>query len=98
MKRGAWLLIVGAALAPATPAPAQSGGGFRLDFNSIDGGAGRMSAGAFVLTGSIAQPDAGANAPLQGGIFRLRPGVLAGVVAGAPGSAHIFSDGFEAQP
>lgn len=98
MRRGAWLLIVAAALAPATPAPAQSGGGFRLDFNSIDGGAGRMSAGAFVLTGVIAQPDVGANTPLQGGTFRLLPGVLAGGQAGAAGSDHIFSDSFEATP
>lgn len=98
MKRSALLLVLAAALAPATPAPAQSGGGFRLDFNSIDGGAGRMSAGAFVLTGVIAQPEASANSPLQGGAFRLQPGVLAGALAGAPGSDRIFSDSFEALP
>jgi hypothetical protein len=98
MRRGALLLVVSAALAPAAPAPAQSGGGIRLDFNSIDGGAGRMSAGPFVLTGVIGQPETAANAPLQGGVFRLQPGVLAGVVAGGPVSDSIFSDSFEATP
>jgi hypothetical protein len=84
-------LIAILGLAWALPLGAQSGGGFDLTWSSVDGGAGRASAsGALVLTGSIGQPDAAANSPLIGGVFRLQPGFLAAV-----NSDRIFANGFD---
>ncbi len=60
---------------PVTSLHAQSGGGYDLTWNSIDGG-GYMasSGGAYVLMGTIGQPDAGAlsSGPyvLQGGFWK----------------------------
>lgn len=47
-----------------------SGGGFRIRSHTIDGGA-RSTGGAFVLSGTTGQADAGDHV---GGAFRLRGG------------------------
>ncbi len=60
---------------PITSLHAQSGGWYNLTWNSIDGG-GYMasSGGAYVVTGTIGQPDAGtlSSTPyvLQGGFWK----------------------------
>jgi hypothetical protein len=61
------------------PSLAQSGGGFDLSHNTIDGGGATFSsAGAFALGGTIGQPDAG---PLQSGAtYELRGGFWPGVL------------------
>ena len=43
----------------ASTALAQSGGGFTLDWSTIDGGGGTSTGGGFTLAGTIGQPDAG---------------------------------------
>lgn len=52
---------------------------FTIDWASIDGGGGTSFGGAYSLTASIGQPDAGT--PLSGGIYTLTGGFLAGVGA-----------------
>ena len=46
-------------LLAAAPALAQSGGGFDLSWNTIDGGGAASSGGSFIVMGTIGQPDAG---------------------------------------
>ncbi len=73
MKRisSAVMLIVIATLNPS-PSRSQVGGGFDLTWNTIDaGGVMRSTGGAFELSGTIGQPDAGR---LSGGAFELTGG------------------------
>lgn len=57
---------------------------------TVDGGGGRSAGGAFVLDGSIGQPEA----PLaEGGPWRLRGGFWFPASAGADDA--LFLDGFE---
>ena len=51
-------------------------GGFSLSRGIIAGGGGRLNSGAFSLTGTIGQPEAGV--PLHSGGFSLTGGGLAG--------------------
>lgn len=50
------------------------GGGFELDWHTIDGGGGTSVGGAFELSGTIGQPDAGV---MSGGNFELVGGFWA---------------------
>jgi hypothetical protein len=43
----------------AVPVLAQTGGGYDLTWNTIDGGGGVSSGGGYTLSGAIGQPDAG---------------------------------------
>ncbi|MHC4645338.1 MAG: hypothetical protein ACYTBJ_07540 [Planctomycetota bacterium] len=70
-----WLFFVLGFLVSWSPAWAQSGGGFVLEWSTIDGGAGVSSAGQYVISGTIAQPDAGAMA---NGRFELSGGFWPG--------------------
>lgn len=56
-----------------TPAMAQSGGGYDMKWNSVDGGAQSSTAGNFKLIGIIGQPDAGT---MSGGGFKFNGGFL----------------------
>ncbi len=78
------LLVCASGLAVAQ----SSGGSFRLRAHSIDGGGQGSSGGAFVVTGSIGQPDAGVHA---GGTFRLTGGLW----GTARGDDVLFRDGFD---
>jgi hypothetical protein len=60
------LALAGAALSPAL-AHAQ----YTIDWFTIDGGGGDTAGGAFTLSGTIGQPDAGAQA---GGTFQVSNG------------------------
>jgi hypothetical protein len=53
------LAIVGLLLAGAGSASAQSGGPFKLDWSSVDGGGGTCAGGKLSLSGTAGQPDAG---------------------------------------
>jgi hypothetical protein len=61
------------------PVAAQSGGGYDLTWNSIDGGGGVSTGGGYTLNGSIGQPDAGAQG---GGTFTLLGGFWGALDAG----------------
>ncbi len=58
---------------------AQSGGPYNLEWNTVDGGGGSMSGGAYVLNGTIGQADAGA--PMTGGNYVLQGGFWGGAAA-----------------
>ena len=72
MKRAAIFLALAAFLLLASVALAQSGGGYDLSWNTVDGGGYTFSAGGdYTLGGSIGQPDAGL---LIGGSYMLGGG------------------------
>lgn len=54
-----------------TPVSAQSGGGYDLTWNTIDGGSGTTDGGVYSLSGTIGQPDAGT---MNGGSYTLNGG------------------------
>jgi len=65
----------------AAPAKAQT---YSIDWYSIDGGGGTSTGGAYLVSGTIGQPDAGS---LKGGTYALEAGfwgVFAVQVPGAP--------------
>ena len=69
-------LVVTGALIGAGEAAAQSGGGYDLTWNTIDGGGATFATGGvYRLGGTIGQPDAGT---LTGGVFMLAGGFWAG--------------------
>lgn len=55
----------------ARSASAQSGGGYDLTWNSIDGGGSTSAGGTYSLSGTIGQPDAGT---MSGGAYALNGG------------------------
>lgn len=103
------LIALAAALAPAwaaTPlrgegegdrATADATGGSALAVArwTIDGGGGRSSGGSYVLSASIAQPDADPLHPATGAGYAIEGGFWPGVVQGVPTTA-LFADSFEA--
>ena len=52
-------IFVAAVLLGAGVAGAQTGGGFDLSWSTVDGGGAASAGGAFVVIGTIGQPDAG---------------------------------------
>jgi hypothetical protein len=68
-----------------TKSLAQSGGGYDLSWNSIDGRGETSTGGGYSLTGVIGQPDAGT---LTGGAYTLQGGFLAVTIA--PNNAAMF--------
>ena len=73
MKRRMILLSLAAVFLLFTVAGSQ--GGYTLPGFAIGAGGGRCSGGAYVLVGTIGQPDAGA---MVGGAYALSGGLLAG--------------------
>ncbi|MCP4708421.1 MAG: hypothetical protein GY869_07345, partial [Planctomycetes bacterium] len=67
------VVVVGLSFAtiPVSKTIAQSGGTYDLTWSTIDGGGGRSTGGAFILEGTIGQPDAGL---LSGGEYVLAGG------------------------
>ena len=65
----------------ALTALAQSGGGYDLTWNTIDGGGGTSTSagGVYTLSGTIGQPDAGTLSS-PGGTYTLNGGFWGGVV------------------
>lgn len=64
-------LLVGRIADVPHSALAQSGGGYDLTWNTIDGGGGTSTGGTYTLSGTIGQPDAGT---LSGGAYTLNGG------------------------
>ena len=63
----------------AATVQAQTGGGYDLTWNTIDGGGGMFSTGgSYSLGGTIGQPDAGT---LNGGGYTLNGGFWGGAIA-----------------
>lgn len=77
----------------AVSAGPSSGGAFVLDPNTLDGGGGASTGGAFTLSGTIGQPDA-SNA-MTGGAFQLTGGFWRQAAGGGGGPGAIFQDSFE---
>ncbi len=74
----AWALAA-LLVAGGQTAAAQTGGGYDLTWNSIDGGGATFgTGGGYSLGATIGQPDAGAA---SGGAYSLRGGFWAGVPA-----------------
>jgi hypothetical protein len=61
-KLARWVLLLLLALlcAGGSAVHAQSGGGYSLTWNSMDGGGAASTGNGYTLTGTIGQPDAGA--------------------------------------
>src|SRR5215471_15509266 len=79
----------------ATGAHAQTGGGFDLRWNVVPGGGASSSSGAYKVTGSGGQPDAG---QVSGGAWKISGGFwwtrvtatdVPSPAAGAPGRFHL---------
>lgn len=66
------ILAIGAVLLIAGNIFAQSGGGFTLTTWTVDGGGGRSTGGAYILSGTVGQPDSGMSQ--TGGGYTLRGG------------------------
>ncbi|MEZ6317388.1 MAG: hypothetical protein R3B49_01350 [Phycisphaerales bacterium] len=60
----------------AMAGPRSSGGGYVIDWYTMDGGGGTSSGGVYELSGTIGQPDAAP--PLAGGAYDLEPGFWPG--------------------
>jgi hypothetical protein len=75
-----WLLLVLLLLLTvATSVSAQSGGGYDLSWNTVDGGGTTWSeGGGYSLGGTVGQPDAGV---LSGGGYTLAGGFWGGAAA-----------------
>lgn len=64
---------------------------------TVDGGGGRWSGGAYIVTGTIAQPDSDPLQPSMGGGYAITGGFWPGIVRTAP-TTMLFADGFEPTP
>jgi hypothetical protein len=71
ISRGVLLLVLVLLCAGGSVAQAQTGGGYGLVWNTIDGGGTVSTGGGYSLTGTIGQPDAGS---LAGGGYSLSGG------------------------
>ncbi len=78
MKRAVLLIPIVAALLIVSIVAAQSGGGYDLAWNTIDGGGGTSSGGGYSLADTIGQTDAGT---LIGGGYTLNGGFWSGAVS-----------------
>ncbi len=78
MKRISLFISIILALLVVSIAVAQSGGGYDLTWNTIDGGGGTSSNGAYTLNGTIGQADAGS---LSGSGYTLSGGFCVGAAA-----------------
>jgi hypothetical protein len=77
--KAAWFLLVCLLLLAAPLALAQSGGGYDLRWNTVDGGGGAFTtAGGYSLGGTVGQADAGL---LSGGGYVMSGGFWQQVLA-----------------
>jgi hypothetical protein len=81
------LLVILAGLATAGVI-AQSGGGYDLSWNTVDGGGGTSTGGDYDLSGTIGQSDAGT---MSGGTYSLEGGFWPGATCVAPQATAILS-------
>jgi hypothetical protein len=71
IPRGVLLLLLALLCAGGSAVHAQTGGGYSLVWNTIDGGGTISTGGGYTLDGTIGQPDAGS---LAGGGYSLSGG------------------------
>ncbi len=69
------------------PVLAQSGGNYDLSWSTVDGGGEMSSGGTIILTGTIAQADAGV---MSGGVYTLRGGFWLSAEAAPPPVFKLF--------
>jgi hypothetical protein len=60
-----------------------------LDWSTLDGGGGTCAGGAYRLSGTIGQPDAGV--PMSGGMFTITGGFWPGITGGSVGPIPALS-------
>ena len=85
---GLALLVFIALPLSIAPAAAQSGGGYQLTWSTVDGGGAMNSTGgAYSLSGTIGQPDAGAS---SAGAYTLVGGFWGGLQSAVSNSLHLF--------
>jgi hypothetical protein len=89
MKRAATFLALAALLfLLSSIVLAQSGGGYDLTWNTVDGGGATFSTGgSYTLGGTIGQSDGGA---LTGGSYALNGGFWVSAAGGQSGPAKIY--------
>ena len=75
MKRAALFIPIVLAVLIVSIALAQTGSGYDLSWNTIDGGSESSSGGSYSLSGTIGQPDAGT---MSGGGYTLNGGFWPG--------------------
>lgn len=85
----AWLPVLACAVAMGHPGSVR-GQALNAAWHTVDGGGGVSAGGVYVLSGTMAQPDAGP--PLLSGTYRLEGGFWPGVRSLA--SRVVFCDGF----
>lgn len=90
--RGLTIALLMMAVCGSAFSQQSTGGQFTVSRHTIDNDGGTSQGGQFSLTGTIAQPDAGAQAA-TGGQFSLRGGFWS--AKDLPTSDVLFSDGFE---
>ena len=74
-RNARWLLAVALVLLGAAAVLAQSGDGYDLTWNTVDGGGGASTGETYALQGTAGQPDAGA---VSGEGYTLAGGFLPG--------------------
>lgn len=77
IPRRVLLLVAVGVLLGVSATFAQTGGGFDLTWNTMDGGGGTSAGGNFSLTGTSGQPDAGVL--MSGGSYALVGGFWGGM-------------------
>lgn len=89
------------ALIAAVPAVSLAGT-YDLTWNTIDGGGGGSTGGAYAVSGTIGQPDAQVPPIMSGGTYQLSGGFWAGVgsACSLPGDLNLDGhvDGDDVQP
>jgi hypothetical protein len=87
MRQALRIALIAAVLCPAAAAQ------FTIDWHTIDAGGGDSVGGAFQLSGTIGQHDAGPSGAMSGGSFTLVGGFWPGVsTSGAPPCPADFDD------
>jgi hypothetical protein len=90
----AFVALQARAVAAPDVSNATGGAAYGVQRWTIDGGGGRSSGGSFVISGTIAQPDADPLQPSTGASHSITGGFWPGLTPGDP-TAVLFADGFE---
>ena len=89
MKRLFPILILVAALLLSGVVVAQAGAGYDLSWSTVDSGGGESSAGSYVLSGTVGQPEA--TGEMTGGAYGLFGGFWSVTLVAAPSAVPVPS-------